>query len=287
MTYHSVCNKSSTIFTTCGAAPADPSGAPKFIPGFSEIRVARSSVFCVMFCRSLFVYPSTITVSDYPFVIFYDYGLWLPLCYLLRLRFLITPLLSSTITVSDYPFVIFYDYGLWLPLCYLLRLRFLITPLLSSTIAVSDYSFVIFYDCGFWLPLCYLLRLRFLITPLLSSTIAVSDYPFVIFYDYGFWLPLCYLLRLQFLITSLVFYGNVLSVRLWLRFLITRLVSYGHCVICPSRITVSEYPFVIFWLPLCYLLITPLVSSNLSYILYLWYIKECQITFWCRFNKLF
>ena len=176
MTYHSVCNKSSTIFTTCGAAPADPSGAPKFIPGFSEIRVARSSVFCVMFCRSLFVYPSTITVSDYPFVIFYDYG---------------------------------------------------------------------------------------------------------------FWLPLCYLLRLQFLITSLVFYGNVLSVRLWLRFLITRLVSYGHCVICPSRITVSEYPFVIFWLPLCYLLITPLVSSNLSYILYLWYIKECQITFWCRFNKLF
>jgi hypothetical protein len=199
MTYHSVCNKSSTIFTTCGAAPADPSGAPKFIPGFSEIRVARSSVFCVMFCRSLFVYPSTITVSDYPFVIFYDYGLWLPLCYLLRLRFLITPLLSSTITVSDYPFVIFYDYGLWLPLCYLLRLRFLITPLLSSTIAVSDYLFVIFYDYSFWLPLWYFMAMCCLFV-----------------YDYGFWLPVWYLMAI------------VLSVLLGLRFLNTPLLSSDY-----------------------------------------------------------
>ena len=31
------------------------SGAPDFIPVFSVVRTARSFVFCVMFCKSLFV----------------------------------------------------------------------------------------------------------------------------------------------------------------------------------------------------------------------------------------
>jgi hypothetical protein len=35
-----------------------PSGAPEFTPNFSGVRVARSLVFCVMFCRLLFVFVS-------------------------------------------------------------------------------------------------------------------------------------------------------------------------------------------------------------------------------------
>ena len=88
---------------------------------FSGIPVAQSLVFCVVFCRSLFVSFSPFifatvlsaffrfTASDYPFDIF-----WLPLWYLL-----ITSLISS-----DYPFGIF-----WLPPWYLL-----ITPLVSSNL---------------------------------------------------------------------------------------------------------------------------------------------------------
>jgi hypothetical protein len=38
-----------------GAETAYPSGAPAFISGFSGVRVTRSLVFCVVFCRSLFV----------------------------------------------------------------------------------------------------------------------------------------------------------------------------------------------------------------------------------------
>ena len=54
------------------------SGAPEFTPSFCGVRFAQSLVFCVVFCRSLFVV-----------VIFYHciacpsiYGFWLPLWYL-------------------------------------------------------------------------------------------------------------------------------------------------------------------------------------------------------------
>ena len=40
---------------TSGARSANPSGAPEYIPSFSVIRVARSLMFGVVFCRSLFV----------------------------------------------------------------------------------------------------------------------------------------------------------------------------------------------------------------------------------------
>ena len=47
--------KSSTMGATCGAETANPCGAHDFTPAFSGVRVSRSSVFCIMFCRSLFV----------------------------------------------------------------------------------------------------------------------------------------------------------------------------------------------------------------------------------------
>ena len=58
MTYHKVCNKSNMTGATSGAGIAYPSRATKFTPSFNGICVARSSVLCVMFCRSLFVLVS-------------------------------------------------------------------------------------------------------------------------------------------------------------------------------------------------------------------------------------
>jgi len=68
---------------TCGAKTANPSGVPEFTPGYSGVRVVRCLVFCVMFCRSLFVH-------------LYFFLSW-PLCCLLffDIRILITPLVSS------------------------------------------------------------------------------------------------------------------------------------------------------------------------------------------------
>ena len=69
--------KSSTMGATCGAETANPCGAHDFTPAFSGVRVSRSSVFCIKFCRSLFVlffchcvFCPTIYSSDYPFGIF-------------------------------------------------------------------------------------------------------------------------------------------------------------------------------------------------------------------------
>ena len=53
--YHRVCNKSNTTGATCGAGTAYTSGAPEFIPDFQWGSRARSLVFCLMFCRPLFV----------------------------------------------------------------------------------------------------------------------------------------------------------------------------------------------------------------------------------------
>jgi hypothetical protein len=78
---HRVCNKSNTTSVICGAGTAHSSGAHEFTPGFSGIRVARSLVFCVVICTSLFVLlsdflfavvlcvPLRFTASDYPLYI--------------------------------------------------------------------------------------------------------------------------------------------------------------------------------------------------------------------------
>ena len=79
-TYHRVCNKRNTTGATCGAGTAYPSGALESPhPVFSGVRVARSLVFCVLFCRSVFVILFLViilsvllrfTASDYLFGIF-------------------------------------------------------------------------------------------------------------------------------------------------------------------------------------------------------------------------
>ena len=44
-----------TTWVTSGAGTANPSGAPEFFPGYLWVRVAKSLVLGVVFCRSLFV----------------------------------------------------------------------------------------------------------------------------------------------------------------------------------------------------------------------------------------
>ena len=44
-----------TMGATSREGTAHPSGEPAFTPGLSEVRYARSLVFCEVFCRLLFV----------------------------------------------------------------------------------------------------------------------------------------------------------------------------------------------------------------------------------------
>ena len=87
-----------------------PSGASEFTPSFSEVRVPRSSVLCVMLSRLLFVLLS--------------FFFWLLCCNCLSfdLWILITPLVSWLLCCN----------------CLSLDLRILITPLVSS-----NYSYLI------------------------------------------------------------------------------------------------------------------------------------------------
>ena len=224
------------------------------------------------------------------------YDLWLPLCYLLVI------VLSVLLTASDYPFVIFWPlyclsslrlmitpllsfghcivcppYGFWLPLCYLLVI------VLSLLLTTYDYPFVIF-----WSLYC-LSSLRLLITPLLSFGLPHC----IVSPPYDLWLPLCYLLVivLSVLLTASDYPFVIIFWSLYclssLRLMITPLLSFGHCIVCPPYgfwlplcyllaivlpvlLTASDYPFVIFWPLYCLsslrLLITPLLSSNFSYI---------------------
>ena len=55
MTYDRVCNKSNTTVATCVAVIANLPEHLSSPPAFSGVRVARSLVFCLMFCISLLV----------------------------------------------------------------------------------------------------------------------------------------------------------------------------------------------------------------------------------------
>ena len=97
-------------------------------PVFSGVRIARSLVFCVVFCRSLFVLFFFLSLY---FVCTLIYDFWLPLWYL---RF----------TTSDYPFDI-------------LDLRLLITPLISSNVSYPiDGVNCIHNSISNWLVVCCL-----------------------------------------------------------------------------------------------------------------------------------
>jgi hypothetical protein len=87
MTYHWVCSKSQGTGVTCVAGTVYHLGVPEFTPGFfGEVRVARTIVFCVVFCRVLFVIVSLF--------------IWPLHCISFALRLLITLLVSSHFSLS-------------------------------------------------------------------------------------------------------------------------------------------------------------------------------------------
>ena len=73
---------------TCGAGTAYPFRASELTPVFSEVCVARSLVFSVVFCRLLFVLLSFFLLT-------------LVLSVLLRLRLLVTSLVSSNFALFN------------------------------------------------------------------------------------------------------------------------------------------------------------------------------------------
>ena len=66
-----------TTGVTSGGKSANPSGAPDSTPGFSGVRATRSLVFCVVFCRSLFVF--VLFYFEHCFVCPLNYGFCLPI----------------------------------------------------------------------------------------------------------------------------------------------------------------------------------------------------------------
>ena len=112
--------------------------APEFTTGFSEVRVVRSLIFCVMFCRS-------------SFVLLY-FLVWSLCCMSFDLRILITPLVS------------------WPLCCMSFDLRILITPLVSWSLCRMSFDLrILITPLVSWSLCCMSFDLRILITPLVSS----------------------------------------------------------------------------------------------------------------------
>ena len=108
-----------------GAGTTYPSGAPEFTPVFfSRIRVARSLVFCVVFCRSLFILfwgQCVVRPSSYSFWL--PFGIFKLLFSIWYLQTLLLPLISSNSSSPSGIFKLFFS--LW-------YLQTLLLPLISS-----------------------------------------------------------------------------------------------------------------------------------------------------------
>ena len=125
-----------TTNVTSGAQSANSSGAPEFIPSFSVVHVARSLMFGVVFCRSLFVLlPLAIVLSVRRLFMAFDYPM--VLCVLLLFTAFDYPIVlcvNLLLTAFDYPIVLCvlllftaFDYPIVLYVLFFLRL--LITSL--------------------------------------------------------------------------------------------------------------------------------------------------------------
>ena len=177
---------------------------------FSGVPVARSLVFCVMFCRSLRVL----------------FVLAIVLSVLLRLM------------ASDYTFGI-----LW-PLCCLFSFDcwLLITPLVSCGHCIVCSSSIV----GFWLHLWSLYFLSFdwwlLITPLVSCGHCIVCSSSI---D-GFWLHLWYLVAIVFSVLLRLMASNYSFGILWPLY---SLFFFDWWLLITSLIS-SDYTFGIFWIHL-------------------------------------
>jgi hypothetical protein len=90
MTDHRIFNKNNTADVTAAAETTYPSGASEFTPGLCWVPVALSWVFCVLFCRPVFVF---VFLFGHYIACFSIYGFWVPLCCLWVPATLIAPVL--------------------------------------------------------------------------------------------------------------------------------------------------------------------------------------------------
>ena len=95
MTYNQVCNWSNTTGATSGAGTDCPAWAPGATPVYRGVRVTRSLVLCVLFCRSLFVLLYFFLLAIVLLLLFFFF-FW-PLCIpsFFHLPIMITPLVSA------------------------------------------------------------------------------------------------------------------------------------------------------------------------------------------------
>jgi len=109
---------SNTMVVTSETGTANPSTAHEIILVFSWVRVTQSLVFCVMFCRSLFVLLS-FSIRHCFVCSSLTYEFWLPLWYLQTLLTLCT-LNVPTITINlDHSETAFFStLTLWSPFKY-------------------------------------------------------------------------------------------------------------------------------------------------------------------------
>ena len=96
--YFRFCN---TTDVTIGSGTVYPSGAPEFTPDVRGFRAAQSLVFCVVFCRSLFV---LLSFSFWP-LCFLIYRFWIPLWYLQSLQ-MTTDVMFLLSYSQSHPFLI-------------------------------------------------------------------------------------------------------------------------------------------------------------------------------------
>jgi hypothetical protein len=220
--------------------------------------MAQTLVFCVLFCKSLFVIVFLFFCQLY-WLSFYFGILWS----LYWLFFLDLQLLIASLVSYGHCIVCSSIYSYWLPLWYLMVI--VLAVLLRFT--ATDCLFGILWSL-YWL---FFFDLQLLIAPLVSYGHCIGCFSSI----YSYWLPLWYLmvivlavllrftatdclfgilwslywlsLDIRLLIASLVSYGHcIVCSFLDLQLLIASLVSYGHCIGCPSSI----YSY---WLPLWYL----------------------------------
>ena len=79
---------------TSGAGIDYPSGEPEFTPVFNAVRVTRSLVFCVVFCRSLFVFNAVRVTRSLVFCVVFCRSLFVFLSFFFWSLSLVCP--SST-----------------------------------------------------------------------------------------------------------------------------------------------------------------------------------------------
>ena len=138
MTYHQICNHSNTSDATSGAGTANLSGAPEFTLVFLRIvSLGKCFVFCVVFCRSLFV---LLFFFLWPFYCLLFFKLW----------FMITTLVSSNFSYQTWTKINIFSLIKFIPI---LLVHHECTRFSQTFLAISDWCQMIpLWDRYIYIP---------------------------------------------------------------------------------------------------------------------------------------